>query len=646
MENLSNKKIKFNGFNYYNWLVFLILYLTSCSRYTSEELKNVYKMSGANKKEIENVITFFSEERKDSLKSKAAIYIIENMLNKKAINDPIYDQYCDRIMQHKMPIDAKSLDSLWYTYPIQFTMDLMHLKGHHLIQHIEEAFAIRDSVIWGKHIPITVFKEYVLPYKVLDEKFIPGLRKKMYEKYKHLLIGTKSPEDAYVKVLSYLKRNTKEANSNFSYNIDALTMDYLKRGNCSQLNIYFISVLRSLCIPVAYDYIEHWGNYSLVGHSWISYIDNTGTTLTLANRDSVIRQYNRIDASYFKEYYYESDIGYNISQYKTVPKIYRHPYKSNKNSINSGSPKIDVSVQYGITDSVSFIAQYGDERASLSIFLTGGDWEEFTSIGVDNKMFTFKNLGKNIMYLPVFYKKSGEKKVGTPFYINDQGQRIEFNASRELELVKLKRKYPLFGNWTDMWNRMVGGVIEVSDEGNFVNPTKLYRIEKLPIGTLSIDLHNPLKIKYIRYVCPPACRTPIAEFCLYDHFGNKIEIAKVLGQSIPVDQLGMAFDNDELTSASTKKEAYWIGAALKSKQQQISRIELVPKNDGNFINKYNVYNLYYFNKKWISLGKKEASDRFLQYDNVPKGAVLLLKNLTGGKEERIFTIKDSLQIFW
>lgn len=43
--------------------------------------------------------------------------------------------------------------------------------------------------------------------------------------------------------------------------------------------------------------------------------------------------------------------------------------------------------------------------------------------------------------------------------------------------------------------------------------------------------------------------------------------------------------------------------------------------------------------KWISLGRKLAVDNKLHYDDVPKGALLWLKNHTQGKEERILHTK-------
>ncbi len=49
---------------------------------------------------------------------------------------------------------------------------------------------------------------------------------------------------------------------------------------------------------------------------------------------------------------------------------------------------------------------------------------------------------------------------------------------------------------------------------------------------------------------------------------------------------------------------------------------------------------------WVSLGTKISNDYFLNYDNVPSGALYWLKNHTRGIEERIFTIENGKQIFW
>jgi len=47
------------------------------------------------------------------------------------------------------------------------------------------------------------------------------------------------------------------------------------------------------------------------------------------------------------------------------------------------------------------------------------------------------------------------------------------------------------------------------------------------------------------------------------------------------------------------------------------------------------------------LGRKTGDHHFyLQYDNVPENSLLLLRNHTKGREERIFTYENGKQVWW
>jgi len=52
------------------------------------------------------------------------------------------------------------------------------------------------------------------------------------------------------------------------------------------------------------------------------------------------------------------------------------------------------------------------------------------------------------------------------------------------------------------------------------------------------------------------------------------------------------------------------------------------------------------NYHWASLGKQIATTIKLEYTEVPSGGLYFLRNLTRGKEERIFTYVDGEQVFW
>lgn len=50
--------------------------------------------------------------------------------------------------------------------------------------------------------------------------------------------------------------------------------------------------------------------------------------------------------------------------------------------------------------------------------------------------------------------------------------------------------------------------------------------------------------------------------------------------------------------------------------------------------------------EWRSLGKRRSEGYELRYDNIPGGALLLLHDLTKGKEERPFTLQNGRQVWW
>jgi len=68
----------------------------------------------------------------------------------------------------------------------------------------------------------------------------------------------------------------------------------------------------------------------------------------------------------------------------------------------------------------------------------------------------------------------------------------------------------------------------------------------------------------------------------------------------------------------------------------------------NFIKENEEYELFYWDKnQWNSMGKQiGTSKQYLEYTNAPLNALFLLRNLTKGKEERIFTYENGQQDWW
>ena len=67
----------------------------------------------------------------------------------------------------------------------------------------------------------------------------------------------------------------------------------------------------------------------------------------------------------------------------------------------------------------------------------------------------------------------------------------------------------------------------------------------------------------------------------------------------------------------------------------------------NWVKIGDTYQLFFWDKNgWVSLGTQIATQQNVVFKNVPKNALLVLRDLTRGKQERIFTYENNKQVFW
>lgn len=86
--------------------------------------------------------------------------------------------------------------------------------------------------------------------------------------------------------------------------------------------------------------------------------------------------------------------------------------------------------------------------------------------------------------------------------------------------------------------------------------------------------------------------------------------------------------------------------ADENSRQSIVIKKKYPEDETNNILKGEKYELFYWNGNWKSLGVQVAKRNILYYSNVPKNALYWVRNLTEGKQERIFTYENDQQVWW
>jgi len=77
----------------------------------------------------------------------------------------------------------------------------------------------------------------------------------------------------------------------------------------------------------------------------------------------------------------------------------------------------------------------------------------------------------------------------------------------------------------------------------------------------------------------------------------------------------------------------------------ITKIVFSPSTDLNFVEQGHLYELLWFDTDWHLAGRVFSKKDNLEFGDVPKGALLLLKDRSGGVEERIFEYVDGRQVW-
>ena len=214
--------------------------------------------------------------------------------------------------------------------------------------------------------------------------------------------------------------------------------------------------------------------------------------------------------------------------------------------------------------------------------------------------------------------------------------------------MTILRKYPFMGRQDHFNGRMSGGRFQGSAMADFSTATDIHVHEGITDGNwydVAVDCNGPFR--YVRYIGPAGSHCNVNEIEFFGSDGKKLEGAVTGTDGEAGQEKEKVFDGDILTGFNgVSPDGHWVGLRFRQ-PEKICRIRYIPRNDGNCIEIGDEYELMYWKDNgWQSLGKQTATDNRLLYKNIPSGGLYVVRNLTKGHEERIFTYMDEKQIWW
>ena len=638
-------------------ILFLLLTATVCSCGKESTITIALEDAGDNRLEILKVINHYQNiDNQDSLKLKAALFLIRNMPEHGSIWSEAIDTFRQKVYFSDSLLLMEPMNEWWRklktNHKPEFHPDLKYLKANFLIQNIDGAFKVWQEAPWKNEVSFDIFCRHVLPYRFETELLVDGWRDSLYNEYHPLVKEVKTVKEAYEIIHDTVWKRLLSSSSKFPHTLDVVAMMHQRKAACIQRCIMLGSVMRALGIPAAIDNIGRWANYSNNSHAWASLVTDQGT-YSIYEDEWEAKINNRIDATIFEvDYPIAEDYPLVTRFKKKYAKIGRSTFEHQAcmdDLTQEWQPvqqltypfTIDVSAEYGLDGEVTIQTDKEElQYAYLCTFATGQDWMPVCYNKVTDKKCTFSALGDSVIYTVMGYSDGRLLTLENPFLLaNHQKYPLTPDKSR-LRRVELTRKYPLTGKWMNKWAPMTGGRFEGSNDPDFGQAELLYSIDSMPVFHNTATLKNPKAFRYVRYVSPANCEAVLAEIMF---MGENGELKAIPGNST-VRKVELSLDRNMFTRPDYKK-GFTIGYDLGN-PQKLTSIVYFPWNDDNFVVPGHEYELFYYDKGWISLGKQKPDAFSLIYKNVPDNALLYLKDYTRGNEERPFTYINGKQIWW
>ena len=289
----------------------------------------------------------------------------------------------------------------------------------------------------------------------------------------------------------------------------------------------------------------------------------------------------------------------------------------------------------------------------MAVNAGGPQWKVLDFGMIKKGKACFRNVGRNVLYVVLGYNGTGLVPVSNPFILHKNGlveyvgcaENGQYGVSKKIE-TDIRRKYLESYNVVDMRRRIVGGMVQCSDNADFRGAETLYTIENTDIpARIELSASNPAR--YWRYFSPDGSWGSISELSFYDENGNRLAGKGIANPEAGYDAIERAFDGNLLSNFEINQpNGNWVGMDM-GKPVTVKGFSVSPRSDDNDVCPGNEYELFCFNgTDWISLGYRLAESNALHYDNIPLNTLLWLRNYTRGNNERPFIVRENGDIEW
>ena len=632
-------------------------------------LEKALHLAANNRTELEKVLLHYQKHPRDSLKYRAAVFLISNMPGHYSYKYPKHiQQYYDELHNGFTPeftnISKKQIiEEISAKYSdyrsSEKVLDIHVITGDYIIDNIERAFDDWKNGEWATHISFDDFCEYLLPYKCEELQLFDNWREyanemltgeidllKYCDMYKNLAFQAATIVSQEIRGL--VRQPYPKGGIQSIRLLDIRILAKLLFGKCDDYSYLATLVMRSKGIPVMQDFTPQWP-FQAAGHSWNVLLNNNGKNMVFSAESSGPGEPHKIEekmAKVFRNCYaINRDILEIHSAEKFIPATFQNYFKKDVTSEYMNVQDIEIEIP------TSFRNKY--KYAYLAVF-DNKNWIPVQFGKVNGRKILFKDMGRNCMYLPVFYDVNQVIPFSSPFYISAQGiiNRFDVDETQTTD-IHVRRKYFIAKHCYAVGNRLKGGRFEAANKEDFSDAVLIHQVQGFTVQSEKVHIDTiESTYRFWRYYSASGCHNNLAELYFYQQSIKKPVYGCIIGtkgstNNDPNFAKEAVFDNDPLTFYDALEPSdSWVGMDF-GQPVRIEHISYTPRGDGNDVTPTDTHELLYWDDhQWKSLGKQVANDIVLVYENVPTNTIYWIRNLSRGKDERIFSYENGKQVWW
>lgn len=625
-------------------------------------MQTALNLAGPNKPELLTVISDYSQNNKDSLKLKAAYFLIENMphlhyyegeLLDKYMNYPkflsrdmfyvhIGSHYFDRVLGHF------SVDQLNLHY------DIKEVSAHQLESNIDMAFKAWQEQPWGLNYNFNQFCEYILPWRLADEAPEYNNRNEIYRDFNDILDSIRLKNGSAIDACTAINNELKRKGWFLFIGLEFLPHTPISKlleyqtGSCREQSDFGAYIMRSVGIPVSIDFVPQWPTRS-GNHTFNAVINKNGKPILFNAADDNPAMSSHIDMKKGKVYrhiYHENmqSLAVLKDAQEIIPSLFSDAYIQDVTDEYCDCSEAHISIKG------SNLLKGKIKYAYLCVF-DDVNWVPIDWSNINSDSIIFHKLENDIVYMPAAYIDATVIPLTDPFILR-KGNKIEFirpDSAHLTQSVTIKHIFPVTPDRT----AKLRGDFEGSDNPSFTDAKVLFSFSpncKINPFWNNIIVKNSESFRYVRYFSHGECTIGEMEF----YSGGEKLSGKLIGDDL-LNNNGLfskekAIDGDISTSYFSKKDNAWVGLDL-GRFEHLDSIRYSP-GVARYAPAYHVisdhrYELnYWYHGNWMTFGDATATGDSVIFNNFPSNDLYLLHDLSTQQEERIFTIRDGTQIWW